>query len=521
MLGALRFVFGGGLAALAVFALLLTPGAAHTVTHHYHHRHHRRHAAWHGPVHEAILIDADTGAVLSQSNADASAYPASLTKMMTLYLTFEALNRGRIGLDTRLPVSALAARQQPTKLGLKPGSTVSVRDLILGIVTRSANDAAVVLAEGIGGSQAAFTRRMTATARRLGMTRTVYVNASGLPDPRQRTTARDVARLALALHRNFPHYWHYFATREFDFRGQTVTSHNHLLDWYPGADGIKTGFIDNSGFNLAASAVRHGKRLIGVIFGGRTAHSRDEAMAALLNRGFAELAAARHGTRLASAGTIGSRPHQRRSSAAEAASRLAAHLSPIARAEAATRPAERASADRHRHDLAARDRDWSVQLGAFGSKAAAREIARRAARLPVARGRQVQIVKPDKLYRARLVSFSRHGARHACARLARHDFSCLVVKSTRFRVAASPRRHWSVQLGAFRAKKRARRLAHAATHLKVAQGRPVRVVQPADGGLYRTRVANFTEAGAHTACRLLKRKNMPCAVVPTIRLADR
>ncbi|HKS87881.1 MAG TPA: D-alanyl-D-alanine carboxypeptidase family protein, partial [Stellaceae bacterium] len=253
------------------------------------------HAAY-APVFSWIVLDAETGQVLGEQNADTATYPASLTKMMTLYLTFEALNQGKITLDQRFAVSEHAASRAPSKLGLEPGDSVSVHDLILGVVTKSANDAATVLAEGLAGSEENFARYMSWKAQQLGMDHTYYQNASGLPDPDQRTTARDIARLALALYHQFPREYRYFATREFDFRGEIVHSHNHLLDWYQGADGIKTGFINASGFNLAASAVRNGHRLIGVIMGGRTWRRRDEQMASLLDQGFAMLAAAPHAT---------------------------------------------------------------------------------------------------------------------------------------------------------------------------------------------------------------------------------
>src|ERR1700733_7179716 len=243
-----------------------------------------------GPVYEAIVIDAETGQVLRELNPDAVTYPASLTKMMTLYLTFEALNQGRLKLDQYLTVSPAAAAHAPSKLGLRPGEVVMVRDLILGIVTKSANDAAAALAEGLGGgSEAAFAQMMTQKAYQLGMTRSNYANASGLPDPEQLTTARDVARLALALYHDFPREYRYFSVREFDFQGAVVTGHDHMLDWYPGADGIKTGFTVASGFNLATSAVQNGRRLIGVILGGRSVRSRDEAMGQLLDLGFVDL----------------------------------------------------------------------------------------------------------------------------------------------------------------------------------------------------------------------------------------
>ncbi len=187
-----------------------------------------------GPVFAWILLDAETGQVLGEQNADVLTYPASLTKMMTLYLTFEALNQGRIRLDQLFTVSAGAASRSPSKLGLTPGETVPLRDLILGVVTRSANDAASVIAENLAGSEANFARYMTWKARQLGMQHTWYQNASGLPDPAQRTTARDVARLSLALYHDFPREYRYFSTQEFYFRGEEINTHNHLLEWYPG-----------------------------------------------------------------------------------------------------------------------------------------------------------------------------------------------------------------------------------------------------------------------------------------------
>jgi D-alanyl-D-alanine carboxypeptidase len=244
------------------------------------------------PAHAAkpttwIVIDASNGQVLNERDPDALNYPASLTKMMTLFLTFDALEHHRITLAQRFYVSEHAAIQRPSKLGLVPGSTIAVRDLILAVVTHSANDAAVVLAEGLGGTESAFAAKMNAEAQALGMTRTNFHNASGLPDPLQYTTARDLAKLALALYRTFPHEYRYFATEEFDYNGAIYTNHNHLMEAFAGMDGIKTGFINASGFNLAASAVRNNRRLIGVIMGGRTAQSRDMDMAELLDDAFA------------------------------------------------------------------------------------------------------------------------------------------------------------------------------------------------------------------------------------------
>ena len=231
----------------------------------------------------AIVVDGSTGQVLQQVNADQRDYPASLTKMMTLYLTFEGLKSGRLRLDQQMPVSAWAAGKAPTKLGLLAGQTISVQDCILGMITRSANDAATVMAEGIGGSEGHFTDMMDAQAALLGMSDTHFTNASGLPDPDNTSTAHDLVKLAMALYRDFPQYAHFFATQEFVFRGRIVRGHNNLMYRYPGMDGLKTGFTDASGYNLASTAVRDGHRLFAVVLGGRTAAVRDNLMARLLD----------------------------------------------------------------------------------------------------------------------------------------------------------------------------------------------------------------------------------------------
>jgi len=240
-------------------------------------------------VHASILVDVQTGKVLEAHNADRLCYPASLAKLMTLYLTFKELSRGKMTLGQELPVSRHAAAQQPTKLYLRPGQHITVRSAILAITTRSANDAAVVLGEAIGGTEWNFAHMMTMQARELGMNHTTFRNASGLPNRRQKTTARDMSKLALALMHHYPQYYHFFKARSFNFQGKTIYGHDHLLVRYPGVDGMKTGYTAASGFNIVTSAVRHDRRLLGVVMGGRTAHSRDRRMMALLNRGFAEV----------------------------------------------------------------------------------------------------------------------------------------------------------------------------------------------------------------------------------------
>lgn len=233
-----------------------------------------------------IVIDAQSGFVLSESNPDKKLYPASLTKMMTLYLTFEAIENGVLTKNQRIPISANAQYQPPSKLGLESGNSLRVEDGILALVTRSANDAAVVLADGIAGSESRFARLMTFKARQLGMRNTHFVNASGLHDPEQYSTARDMAILSQALMRDFPRYYKYFSTPLFVYAGITSLNHNKLMKTYQGMDGIKTGYVNASGYNLSASAVQDGSRIIGVVFGGRTSKTRNEAMHKLLDEGF-------------------------------------------------------------------------------------------------------------------------------------------------------------------------------------------------------------------------------------------
>jgi D-alanyl-D-alanine carboxypeptidase len=285
----LRYCVMGLTAAAAV--LVVSSNAADARHHrrghvHFAHRARTRHhaqAASYSPPSASIVVDGNTGQVLEAANPDALRHPASLTKIMTLYLLFERLDAGRIRLDTPLRVSEHAAAQAPTKLGLKPGQTIAVEDAIKGIVTRSANDAAVVIAENLGGSEDEFAELMTQKAHALGMSRTTYVNASGLPDDDQITTARDQALLGRAIQERFPRYYRYFSTPAFVFRGQTIRTHDHLLGSVPGVDGIKTGFTEASGFNLVTSVHRDGRYVVAVVLGGRSAFERDAHMRDLIS----------------------------------------------------------------------------------------------------------------------------------------------------------------------------------------------------------------------------------------------
>jgi D-alanyl-D-alanine carboxypeptidase len=250
--------------------------------HRHYARHHQEARESYNPAFSSIMVDGNSGATLSATNPDASRHPASLTKIMTLYLLFERLDAGKMKLDTEMNVSEHASDQAPTKLGLRPGQTIAVEDAIKGLVTRSANDAAVVIAEAIAGDEGDFAKLMTRKARALGMVRTVYRNASGLPDDEQVTTARDQATLGRAIQDRFPRYYRYFSTTAFNYHGHSIRNHNKLLGDVEGVDGIKTGYTHASGFNLVTSMRRGNRHLVGVVLGGRSGGSRDTIMRGLL-----------------------------------------------------------------------------------------------------------------------------------------------------------------------------------------------------------------------------------------------
>jgi len=236
----------------------------------------------------SYVVDVNSGAVLSQVDPDLQRYPASLTKLMTLYMAFRALRAGDITPDTAVPVSIHASTQAPSKLGLVPGTRFTVQQAILGLVTKSANDAACALGELIGGGdEVRFANMMTQQARALGMSNTTFRNASGLPDPDQVTTARDLSMLAQHLVQDFPEYYHYFSTPMFAFHGRMIPNHNPMLKTYAGADGMKTGYTDLAGHNLITSAMRSNVRLVGVVLGARSNPQRNAMMASILDQGFA------------------------------------------------------------------------------------------------------------------------------------------------------------------------------------------------------------------------------------------
>lgn len=357
----------------------------------------------------SIVIDATTGDVLEQANPDAPRHPASLTKMMTLYMAFEALRDRRIDLTTLVPVSAHAASQEPTKLGLVPGVRITVDQAILGLVTKSANDAAAALGELLGGSEDRFAQMMTLRARALGMNHTTLMNASGLPDPDQWSTARDLAILARHLINDFPGYYRYFSTPSFVWQRRVIFNHDHMLQSYPGADGLKTGYTDASGHNLVTSAVRGGVRLIGVVLGAASNGERDLHMAALLNQGFGQMdvPVERHPTQ--TAGLI-----------------AAAHAATVESRPAKLRVAPVAPST------------WGIQVGSFGTERAAREAA--AAGRRAADGGEARIeaatVAHKVVWRAQVVGLTAGDAQDACAALAHRRAPCAILRPVS-RVVAS------------------------------------------------------------------------------------
>lgn len=240
------------------------------------------------PKYASIIIEAKTGRTLFARNADQPRYPASLTKIMTLYMLFEALDAGRITLDHKLKVSRYAASQAPSKLHLQPGSSISVRNAILALVTKSANDVAVVVAEGLGTTEPNFARMMTAKAKYLGLNATTFGNASGLPKGQKTTTARELAKLSMIMHKNFPQYYHYFSVKSFKYGDKVYHNHNKLLGQIAGYDGLKTGFTCISGFNLAASAQQGNYRIFAVVMGGKSGYLRDQHMKELIKNTFAQ-----------------------------------------------------------------------------------------------------------------------------------------------------------------------------------------------------------------------------------------
>lgn len=530
---AARLLLGGAI----VFAVILNAGD-------------RAEAA----AYAALVMDATTGRVLSQTQADAPRYPASLTKMMTLYMLFEALDSRKLKLTSRLKVSALAASRPPSKLGLRRNQTITVREAILALVTKSANDVATVVAERLAGSEARFAQKMTAKARAMGMRRTTFRNASGLPHRSQLTSARDMATLGRALLRRFPHYYGYFAAEAFNYGGARYANHNRLLGNYDGVDGIKTGYIHASGFNLVASAKRDGRRLIGVIFGARSPAERSYKMASLLDDGFDRLPPAPL--------TVVRMNPQRPTLTANPARTLVAAAVPSVAEETAPDATSNlrglliASADDAAALTLASKRAWGIQVGAFSALRSAQTRASKAAKLVedlVADATIEVLTQPsargDTIYLSRIHGLSQRTADAACTQLRSRQIGCFVVTLDEF--ASGPAGAalaavgagtlgrepeamgdgddagdssggvagggWGVQVGVY--PRRASALATAkgavskAPAILAAGTITVVPLKGRNGPLYRARILGLAKDRAYSACRTLEAANTPCMVL--------
>lgn len=377
----------------------------------------------------AFVAEIDSERVLYQHNPDDLRHPASLTKMMTLYLVFDALAHGRISLQDPLWASRFGTTRPPSKLGLRVGDAITVEEGILALVTQSANDAATTLAEGLAGSEERFAEVMTRKARQLGMQDTVFRNASGLPDPVQVTTARDMFRLGKALIQDFPRYYRYFSTESFQYAGRQFKNHNHLLGRYYGADGIKTGFIHASGFNLVASAQRNGHRLIGVVFGGNTAARRDAHMEEILDDGFAQLDGFPAKTYLTTLDQMLPEAPKVRQSEGVATALLSERYAAIGRSarerQAKTAPQKAAGAT-----------VWQIRLGEFPQQKAAEQQLTQARRYTPTAFRQARVAISShsrggrKMYAAYLKGISREEAQQACQILKRRGVECAMTPAS-------------------------------------------------------------------------------------------
>lgn len=369
----------------------------------------------------SIIIDAESGDILSSSNADELRYPASLTKVMTLYITFDALNKGIIKLDDDLKVSRHAANMAPSRLGLRPGETVKVKTCIEALIVKSANDCATVLAENLGYSEKNFAQTMTQVAKELGMKNTTFRNANGLPNKAQKTTARDMALLGAAMYHHFPQYYKLFSLKKFTYEGKTIYTHNNILKTFEGADGMKTGFTNAAGFNIITSAQRDGHRVIAVTMGHNTAKERDRHVARMMDKGLKRLALNDRFKDSNMYANLESNKVIKEENATQTAAITPANK----KTDWETSP----SKEENTQDDKAQ---WGIQVGAFSNYSKARSYALKikseAKKLasnpidiePVANGSAI-------IYRSKIVGMEKSTADKACQNLKRKNKSCIVV----------------------------------------------------------------------------------------------
>jgi len=353
-----------------------------------------------------IIVDETNGAILHAENPDMRTYPASLAKIMTLYLVFEKLSSGELELNQRLMVSARAARRPPSKLGLKRGQKIRVKDAINALITKSANDVATVVAEAISGTETRFASLMTKRARELGMNATTFKNASGLPHRKQVTTARDMARLSISIWRDFPQYFSLFSQKTFKFGRRKFRNHNNLLRRYKGTNGIKTGFINSSGYNLAVSIQRNGRRLVGVIFGGKTTARRDNKMIRLLRRTMKMMS--RHDQMVKNNALALSHPEHK----------------PNQKVRFRTLVSKNSNSS---------EKSWGIQIGAYRTFSQAASAGTKAVQVLISLAKTPLLVEKvlrenTTLYRTRFLGMSKDKAFETCQILIKKRTSCELVK---------------------------------------------------------------------------------------------
>ena len=346
----------------------------------------------------SIAIDVDSGEIISSESPDTVMYPASLTKIMTLYLTFEALEKGKLKMSTPLKVSRYAAARSPSKLGVVPGQTITVENAIKAVIVKSANDCATVLAEALAKDEREFAKLMTAKAKKLGMKKTVFKNASGLNNSQQVTTARDMAVLGSAMYHHFPKYYKLFSMRSFTYKGKTIYTHNHVLKSCKGADGMKTGYLAVAGYNIVTSAKRDGHRVLAVTLGHKSIKDRDTKVMQLMDRGLKKIALNK----------------------GKSATTLAKLELPAPQPKA--KPVQIKDTG-----------DWAIQIGAFSNYAKARSYASNIKKqMPEIKSFPINVEATEKdmavIYRSKITNFTQKDAQDLCNRLKKENKSCIVVK---------------------------------------------------------------------------------------------
>ena len=377
-----------------------------------------------------IMINAEDGSVMYEQNADELRYPASLTKLMTLYITFNALENGHLKLTDRLKVSKVAAGRSPSKLGVKAGETISVKDAIMAVIVKSANDCATVLAEHFSKNEAEFAVLMTKTAKKLGMKHTTFKNASGLPNSQQKTTARDMAALAMAVYHHFPQYYSWFSTQSFKYKGQTIYGHNHLLKTFAGADGMKTGYTYASGYNIITSAKRNNKRVIAVTMGHRYLNDRDKKVAVMMDKGLNELKKGKKVDVALLRKQING-VHQVQYAQNNAAKNTAS-VKPVSQKPEFNIASNNVLATKNATSIA-KSGNYAIQVGAFSNYSRAKNYAL-SVKNNLSRQYAVQNIKIEKVninngqvYRSKVVGLAKNDAQSICRNMKNKNQACMVV----------------------------------------------------------------------------------------------